>query len=279
MFEPNCVIVVVAPEIAIKSAAVRSFMVARLKKNISFYLDHEKIKTGTIFYTVGRLIIPSNAPEKIVNILKTCFGIHSLFLSQSFDFSSLDDLNKKVIPLCEGKYSNETFAVRGKSFSKLFSSKDLEIALGDSVTEKFPKLKVKLKDPQKELFCVVLKEKAFVYFDPISGAGGMPVTVQGKAAIIYNEKTEKKDLVLLAKSLLKCGCSIILVSQEVLSFDLGELETYNCFIQIKSIPFKLAKSYSKEGGIRAFFSCAKTTKEADVDSELIGEKVFAPLIF
>jgi hypothetical protein len=46
-------------------------MVARLKKNISFYLEHEKIKTGNINYTVGRLIIPSNEPEKIVNILKT----------------------------------------------------------------------------------------------------------------------------------------------------------------------------------------------------------------
>ncbi len=279
MFEPNCVIVLVAPEIAIKSAAVRSFMVARLKKNISFYLEHEKIKTENIFYSVGRLIIPSKEPEKIVNILKTCFGIHSLFLSQCFGFSSLDDLSKKVIPLCENRYSSETFAVRGKSFSKLFSSKELEIALGDSVTEKFPKLKVKLKDPEKELFCLVLKEKAYVYFDPISGARGMPVTVQGKAAIIYNKKTIEKDLVLLGKNLLKCGCSIILVSQDELSFDLSDLEKYNCFISIKSIPFKLAKAYFKEGGIRAFFSCAKTTKEVDVDSELIGEKVFAPLIF
>ena len=126
---------------------------------------------------------------------------------------------------------------------------------------------------------MVLKEKAYVYFDPISGSGGMPVTVQGKAAIIYNEKTNKNDLFLLARNLLKCGCSIILVSQTELSLDLSELETYNCFITIKSIPFKLAKAYSKEGGIRAFFSCARTTKEANSDSELIDEKVFAPLLF
>lgn len=279
MFEPNCVIVLIAPEIAIKSEVVRSFMIARLKKNISFYLKYANLETKDISYTSGRLIIPSKKPQEIVSLLKTCFGIHSLFLSEVISFVSLEDLAKKVLPLCENKFSNETFAVRGKSFSKLFSSKDLEIALGDSVTEKYPKLIVKLKDPKKELFCLVVKDKAFVYFDAISGAGGMPVSVQGKAAILCNKNTNKNDLILIAKSLMKCGASIILASDDEPKISLSELQMYNCFIQIKSIPISLAKSYSIDGGVRAFFSCARTTKEVDIDSELMGEKVFAPLIF
>ena len=279
MFEPNCVIVLVAPEISIKSSIVRSFMIARLKKNISFYLNHVGLKTENIFYTSGRLIISTNKPKEVVSVLKTCFGIHSLFLSQTFEFSSLEDLSKKVAPMCEGKFSDETFAVRGKSFSKLFSSKELEIALGNSVTEDFPNLKVKLKDPEKELFCLVVKENAFVYFDAIVGAGGMPVSVQGKAAIICNKKTNKDDLFLISKSLMKCGASIILTSNDDLKFDLSELEKYNAFIEIKIIPISLAKSYIQKGGVRAFFSCAKTEKEINFDSELIGEKVFASLLF
>ncbi len=279
MFEPNCVIVLVAPEISIKSSAVRSFMVARLKRNISFYLAHENLKTENISYTSGRLIIPSKEPKKVLEALKTCFGIHSLFLSEVFSFSTLEDLAKKVVPLCEGKFKDETFAVRGKSFSKSFSSKSLEIALGDSVTEKYPLLKVKLKDPEKELFCIVVKDHAFVYFDPTIAAGGMPVSVQGKAAIICNSKTNRNDLILLAKNLMKCGASVILVSDDELKFDFKELEKYNALIEVKCIPVSLAKKYIIEGGVRACFSCAKTIKEAKIDSELMNEKVFAPLIF
>lgn len=279
MFEPNCVIVLIAPEIAIKSAIVRSFMVTKLKKNILLYLTNSKIQSGNIFYTSGRLIIPSKEPKRVLDALRTCFGIHSLFLSQKIEFSSLENLTKVVLPLCEGKFSDETFAVRGKSFSKLFSSKDLEIALGDIVTEKYPSLKVKLRDPEKELYCLVEKDKAFVYFDAILAAGGMPVSVQGKAAILCNKDTKKEDLVLLGRNLMKCGASIILASDDELKFNLSELEKYNSGLEIKCIPISLAKSYIQKGGVRAFFSCAKTDKEAKTYSELIGEKVFAPLLF
>jgi hypothetical protein len=279
MFEPNCVIVLIAPEISIKSSVVRSFMVNKLKKNILLYLTHFGLSYDGMYYTAGRLIIPTKEPKKVVEALSTCFGIFNLYSAQKIKFASLNDLSLKVKEMIKGKLKGDSFAVRGKSFSKEFSSKDLEIELGGAVLDEFKEMKVKLKGPEIELFCLTQKNDAFVYFESFPSAGGMPVSVQGKSAIICNEKTNIKDLFLLGKSLMKCGSSVILVSDKEFNFDLTELNKYNGFIPIKTIPLDLAVSYSKKGGVRAFFSCAKTKKEAEFDSKLIWEKVFAPFLF
>lgn len=279
MFESNCVIVLIAPEISIKSSTVRSFMVSKLRKNILLYLNYFKIKTGAIFYTSGRLIIPTNEPTKVVLALKDCFGILNLYLAQEFKFNSLKDVCVEAKNIIDGGFCDESFAVRGKSFSKEFSSKDLEIELGGVVLDCFPKMKVKLKDPQKEIFCITQKDKAFVYFDLIKGAGGMPVSVQGKAGILCNKGTKREDLFFIGKNLMKCGASIILVSDDELNFDLSELEKHNSYISIKTIPISLARDYSKKGSLRAFFSCAKTEIDFKKDCELIEEKIFAPFLF
>ena len=103
--------------------------------------------------------------------------------------------------------------------------------------------------------------------------------MQGKAGIICNSKTNKEDLFLVGKNLFKVGASIIIVSNEVIDFDLSELEKFNSFIKIKTIPVALARTYSENGGLKAIFSCAKNESDFKTDCELIGEKVFAPLLF
>ncbi|MGI6589976.1 MAG: THUMP domain-containing protein [Candidatus Iainarchaeum sp.] len=279
MFEPNCVIALIAPEISIKSSFVRSFMVNKLKKNIILYLDHFGLEYENIYYVAGRLIIPTKDPKKVLSVLKNCFGVLSLCPAQSFEFDSLNDICSKVGGIIEGRFSNESFAIRGKSFSKKFSSKKLEEELGGVVLNSFPKMKVKLKNPDKEVFCIVQNKNSFVYFESFSSVGGMPVGVQGKAGIICNSKTNKEDLFLVGKNLFKVGASIIIVSNEVIDFDLSELEKFNSFIKIKTIPVALARTYSENGGLKAFFSCAKNESDFKTDCELIGEKVFAPLLF
>ena len=165
MFEPNCVIALIAPEISIKSSFVRSFMVNKLKKNIILYLDHFGLEYENIYYVAGRLISPTKDPKKVLSVLKNCFGVLSLCPAQSFEFDSLNDICSKVGGIIEGRFSNESFAIRGKSFSKKFSSKKLEEELGGVVLNSFPKMKVKLKNPDKEVFCIVQNKNSFVYFE------------------------------------------------------------------------------------------------------------------
>ncbi|MFA7134054.1 MAG: THUMP domain-containing protein [archaeon] len=279
MFEPNCVIALIAPEISIKSSVVRSFMVNKLKKNIILYLDYFGLEYDSIYYIAGRLIIPTKNPKKVLDVLSNCFGILSLYSVQRFEFDSLQDVCLRVSDVIEGKFSDESFAIRGKSFSKGFSSKELEIELGGVVLNSFPKMKVKLKDPQKEVFCITQNNVAFIYFESFPAVGGMPVSVQGKAGIICSSKTNKSDFFLIGRNLLKFGISIIIVSDDVIDFNLSELEKFNSFIKIKIIPFSLAKNYSKKGSLRAFFSCARSEGDFKTDCYLIGEKVFAPLLF
>jgi len=278
MFQPNCVVVLPAPELAIKSDLVRGFMEKKLKKNILHYLKHFNTDYERIISHAGRMIILSKEPKQVISSLSSCFGLHSLFLAQEVDFSSLEDLCTKGVLVCEGLLEEGTFAVCGKSFSKDFKSKKLEEELGSKLLEAYPKLKVKLKSPKKEVFCISFNEKAYFYFDSISGAKGMPVGSQGKAGLIVTIESKEKDLVALGKNLLKTGCSLVLVSDEKMIPSLKGLEEFNCFESLRKLSVIEAKQFYSEGEIRAFFSTAKSIEQAEKDSALFGVKVFVPLL-
>ena len=191
MFEPNCVIALIAPEISIKSSFVRSFMVNKLKKNIILYLDHFGLEYENIYYVAGRLIIPTKDPKKVLSVLKNCFGVLSLCPAQSFEFDSLNDICSKVGGIIEGRFSNESFAIRGKSFSKKFSSKKWRRNWG-VVLNSFPKMKVKLKNPIKKfLYCS--KQKFFLFIlNLFLVYGGMPVGCRAKLGLFVIVKQIKR---------------------------------------------------------------------------------------
>jgi len=279
MFEPNCVVVLPFSEIAIKGAQVRAFIEKRLRRNIGLYFSHFGVECGDVVPYAGRMVIPSSEPEKVVSALKNCFGIHLLFLAREEKYSSLEDLCKKGAKLCEGLKEEGTFAIRGKSFSKEFGSKKLEEELGGVLLDKFPKLKVKLKSPEQEIYCLAFTDKAYFYFKPIEGSNGMPVGSQGRAGIVVSKETNEKDLGVLTKNLLKVGCSVSLVSDEESTSKLNSLEEFNCFKPFKRFFVAEAKELHKLNEIRAFFSVAKTAKSADKDSAIVGVKVFAPFLF
>lgn len=276
MLEPNCVVGLSAPELSIKSQLVRSFMQKRLKKNIIFYLKHFEVDYKAPVFFAGRFVIETKEPQKVLDALKKCFGVYSLFLSQKVSFTSLPELCSKGVSICKGAFDSGTFAVRGKSFCPKFKSRELEGELGAEMLTAYPKLKVKLKGSEKELFCVATKEEAFFYFEQIKTAGGMPLGSQGKAGLLV-DNYKKEDIVKLALLLMKTGCGVTLVGNK--EIELKELEEWNCFEKVNCIPFALAKEYYADEGLRAFFSPAKTLKEAKEDSALVGVKVFAPFLF
>ena len=279
MFEPNCVVVVPFSEIAIKGDQTRAFFEKRLRKNITDYLDHFEVPISGIDLHAGRMVIHSPAPQKVISSLTTCFGINLLFLAQQIEFTTLEDLCKKSAIASKGSFDEGTFAVRGKSFTKEFSSKKLEEEIGGTLLDAYPKLKVKLKNPEKEFYCLTIKQKAYFYFEPVLGMKGMPVGTQGRAALLVTKDSKEKDLILLGKSLLKVGCSVAIVSDEIKIPDLSELSKFTSFKEFKINTLEYAKSGYGTDNLRAFFSTARTKEQAKKDSELVGVKVFAPLLF
>jgi adenylyl- and sulfurtransferase ThiI len=57
MFSPNCVIALPAPEISLKSSAVRGFMLKKLEKNMVLYLKHFSAEHGNFVSLAGRIVI------------------------------------------------------------------------------------------------------------------------------------------------------------------------------------------------------------------------------
>jgi thiamine biosynthesis protein ThiI len=281
MFSPNCVVLLPFSEIFLKSSAVRAFMLKKLKKNVLLCLKHFGFKVMVINLS-SRFVIESKEPEKVISSLKNCFGLHSLCVAEKKDFSSLENLCSFVPFLCEKKFSDESFAVRGKSFNPKFSSKDLENALGSAVLASFPKMKVNLGSPEKELFCLVIKNTAYFYFGSLPGAGGMPAGVQGKAGIVVGKDFNEKDLFFVSKNLLRSGCSVVFVSDKEISLSKtvsNELFSFSSFTSIKTVSLKEAKEFFSSGKLTSFFSLAKSAERVENDSGLLGVKCFAPLLF
>lgn len=279
MFQSDCVVLLPFSEISIKGNQVRGFIEKRLRKNISFYLEHFNVPHKKIISRAGRMIIHSSEPKKVIFSLEKCFGISAFFLAKEETFSTLEDLCSKAVALSKGKVESETFAVRGKSFAKNISSKKLEEEIGGALLEKYPSLKVKLKNPEKEVFCVAFEDKAYFYFEKIAGAGGMPTGTQGRAGLLITKESTQKELVALGKDLLRVGCGLAFVSDEKKVPDLSAIEEFNSYKSLKVHPIKKAKGFYSIGEFRAFFSTASTIEQAESDSKLVGVKVFVPRLF
>jgi thiamine biosynthesis protein ThiI len=278
MFQPNCVIVHPSPEIAIKGNQVRAFMQKRLKKNMGLYFKHAKVPFTKMISSAGRIFIYSTEPTKGAYAIRECFGIHSLYLAREEEYSSLKALCKKGAELSSRYLTRGTFAARGKSFSNEFSSKELEEEMGGALLDAYPELKVKLKSPEKEIHCVAFKDRAYIYFKAEECAGGMPASVQGYSGLIVSDGVKGSDLALLAKDLLKTGCSVILVGEKTPE-ELAEIEKFNCYNPFKRFFVEEAKKLYDLHDLRGFFSAARDEAQAKKDSDFVGVKAFAPLLF
>ena len=282
LFNPDCVIALVAPEACLKSDKVKEFIETRLKGNIVLLLKSKELSYSSIEVFAGRVLIRSTEAKNIIKALKKCFGIHALFAAQEVKFETLKDLCKQVVPLCSA-VTNGTFAVRGKSFSFDFKSRQLNETLGGALLEAHPKLKVNLDSPKHEVHCLAFKNKAYIYFESVPGASGMPVGSQGKAVLLCKvgkKSFPAKDCSALAWLLMRSGLKVFVVGVKSGAF--AKLSEWNSGKTLTEISFEQAKGFYSEGEVFAFFSPAKKLGEAEGVSkslELGGAKAFAPCLF
>ncbi len=175
-------------EIVLKGLNKRRFE-EKLMGNIRKTLDDcgnfsMKIAQSTIYIFPDDDFIFNKAIEK----LKCIFGVVSIVTCGETE----KDINKIKDFACEylGNTLNnvKTFKCEAKRSDKAFPLKSPEICieLGGHLLEKFPHLKVDVKNPDVIVYVEVRDYGAFVHAGKIQGAGGMPVGSNGKACLLLS---------------------------------------------------------------------------------------------
>jgi len=178
-------IIVRYSEIFLKSEFVRNQLEGKLADNIRNGIKRKEID-AKVKRERGRIFIETEQLEKITDLLTHVFGIASFSSAIKIELKNLENFVKEN---CKYLLSEKTFAVRvSRTGSHDFTSQELAVRLGEIVINEIGK-KVRLKNPDDELFIEVRDQDAYVFTEKSFGPGGMPLDSQGKVNcfIDFNE--------------------------------------------------------------------------------------------
>ena len=167
----------------------RNFFEKKLKNNIKLKIHpHRSLLTREKgrFY----LYVDKSCPEEtVIKTLRTTFGVvgFSKAIVCAKDWNAIVESAKALIenePFSDGKGTFKVECRRGdKSF--FMNSYQIESELGGVVLDRYPDMKVKVKNPEKELR-VEVREKVYLYTSPVPGPGGLPVGTAGKGLLLLS---------------------------------------------------------------------------------------------
>ncbi len=167
----------------------RNFFEKKLKNNIKLKIHpHRSLLTrekGRFYLYVDK----SCPDETVIRTLQTTFGVvgFSKAIVCNKDWDEIVNSAKALIenePFSDGKGTFKVECRRGdKSF--FMNSYQIESELGGVVLDRYPEMKVKVKNPEKELR-VEVRDKAYLYTSPVPGPGGLPVGTAGKGLLLLS---------------------------------------------------------------------------------------------
>ncbi|OGQ79808.1 MAG: tRNA 4-thiouridine(8) synthase ThiI [Deltaproteobacteria bacterium RIFOXYA12_FULL_58_15] len=166
---------------------------------------------GGVQVVSGRLWIPSYSDdpplEEAYARIRSVYGVAS-FSPVICAPLELNALKEAALSLVEGR-TYETFRVTSRRVFKNqpLASLDVNRQVGEYLWEHHP-AKVKLKDPEMEVFIEMLPEGAYLYTDKIPGPRGLPVGVTGKVATLLSGGI---DSPVAAARMQRRGCNTILI--------------------------------------------------------------------
>lgn len=126
--------------------------------------------------------------DDAVEILKKVFGIAALSRAAVAE-KDMESIRQTILSyLAEELEGAKTFKVEAKRSDKKFPLKSPEICreLGGFILSKFHHLKVDVHNPDVTVTVEVRDNYAFVRGNNIKGAGGMPVSTSGRAAVLIS---------------------------------------------------------------------------------------------
>ena len=125
---------------------------------------------------------------EVSNRLTKVFGIQNFSPSIKVE-KSMPIIKEEVVALFKEIYSEgQTFKIATRRADHNFEldSTELNIALGDVVFDNFSYAKVQMKKPDITLRAEIRQDAAYLSFEDIKGAGGMPVGTAGRGHLMLS---------------------------------------------------------------------------------------------
>ncbi|VUC66788.1 tRNA uracil 4-sulfurtransferase ThiI [Streptococcus pseudoporcinus] len=126
--------------------------------------------------------------EPVVESLKQVFGIQSLSPVYKVE-KNVAVLKKSVQDIMTSLYQEGmTFKISSKRSDHQFEldSRELNLTLGNAVFDVLPQIKAKMKKPDLNLKVEIRDEAAYLSYEDIKGAGGLPVGTSGKGMLMLS---------------------------------------------------------------------------------------------
>ncbi len=199
-------------EIGLKSESVRKRFENSLVQDIR--RKHTLAQVPCVITSSrGRIYIDSDDWRRSSEVLSRTFGVVS-FSPVTKVPSEKDQLTKHTVEFSDQLLSKgATFAVRARRtgnhpYTSQSIAGDLGAALLDAYGDRG--IKVKLDDPDVEVFVEVRERHAFLYSSTFPGPGGMPKGTQGKVLSVLDSPSGPAASWLLMKR----GCTVIACSDD-----------------------------------------------------------------
>lgn len=134
------------------------------------------------------LLLNGEDSTKIIPKLEKVFGIQNMSpsIKVAKNLTCLKQEVHRVVQ--EVYYEGQTFKITAKRSDHEFEldSNELNRELGKVVIESCPQMKVQMKQPDLNLRVEIRKEGAYLSYETIRGAGGLPVGTAGKGMLMLS---------------------------------------------------------------------------------------------
>lgn len=176
-------------EIGLKGAN-RSYFERQLEKNIKDVLHFHDIKDFLLRRISGRILIlldttiddiKSLEIFNLVSKIPGCARVSCGYKCEQ-DVNDMISAGCKVMIDAQDSGEVESFKVSARRNHTNFNLDSMELnqIVGGNISDAFPDVKVKMKDPTLDIRLEVIENAAYVYGISISGVGGLPVGTCGK---------------------------------------------------------------------------------------------------
>lgn len=161
-----------------------------LIKNIKKSLHH----IGAFTYTKSQSTIMMEPADEDIDLDDAVDAVSRVFGIAAFSRAAVCEKDMEAVKATAWEYLDEalteakTFKVEAKRSDKKFPLKSPQIQqeLGGFLLSKYPHMKVDVHHPELTVTVEIRDHYAFVRGNTIKGAGGMPVSTNGRAAVLIS---------------------------------------------------------------------------------------------
>lgn len=166
----------------------RNAFINRLASNVKKSLiDFPKVKVRAERDRM-HLLLNGEDSDQIIPLLKKVFGIQNFSPSIRVE-KDLEVIKKTAQEIMQEIYTGkETFKISTKRSDRQFiqDTNELNLTVGNAIFDVFPEIKAKMKQPDINLRLEIRQEGAYLSYETVQGAGGLPVGTAGKGMLMLS---------------------------------------------------------------------------------------------